>query len=345
MDNNYTPRPTTARQRRLAARAAKQRKIILAIAVCFVLILLMFFILIVGNIVSLFADDTSDSPDGEQNDIQGNLPSEGEDPSNGEDELPADDPNTTYVPVAPDAVRRGNLILVNTTHEYIFPTINQNLINVYDSQALSGTLSNYFQLPSSSLLMDKTAYNALDKMMQAFYAQTAIPNVIVSTAYRTYAEQEGKSVPPGYSDSHTGLSFALNVITNDGKTTGLSSDPIYDWIFDNCYKYGFTVRYPDGKEALTQVSDYNYYFRYVGYVHAYIMKINDMCLEEYIPYIQGYSKSTPLAVTTDDGISHEIYYVPAAIDGSDTSLPVPSDHPYTVSGDNEAGFIVTVTMS
>ena len=338
--DNYTPRPSTARQRRLAARAAKQRKILLAIAVCFVAILLAFFVLIVGNIIALFTEDTPDDPADQQK-----PPNEQQQPEDDPIEEPVDDPNTTYTALSREAVRRGDLILVNLSNEYLFPTVNQNLINVYDSQSLSGTLGDYFQLSGSQLLLDKTAYNAMDKMMQAFYAQTSIPNVILTSAYRSYADQEGKSVPAGFSDSHTGLSFALRVITNDGKTTGLSSDPIYDWIFANCYKYGFTVRYPDGKETLTQVSDYNYYFRYVGYVHAYIMKVNDMCMEEYIPYLQGYAKDAPLSVTTDDGVSYEIYYVPAAADGSDTSLPVPANRPYTVSGDNQSGFIVTVTMS
>ena len=337
--DNYTPRPSTARQRRLAARAAKQRKTLLAIAVCFVAILLSFLVLIIGNIVALFADETPDQPADSQ------QPSTDLPPEDEPTQDPVEDPNTTYTTLSQDAVRRGDLILVNLSNEYLFSTVNQNLINVYDSQSLSGTLSHYFQLSGSQLLMDKTAYNAMDKMMQAFYAQTSIPNVILTSAYRSYADQEGKSVPPGFSDSHTGLSFAFRVITNDGKTTGLSSDPIYDWIYNNCYKYGFTVRYPDGKEALTQVSDYNYYFRYVGYVHAYIMKINDMCLEEYIPYLQGHSKDAPLSVTTDDGVSYEIYYVPAAIGGGDTSVPVPANHPYTISGDNQSGFIVTVTMS
>ncbi len=337
MGNNFSPRPTTARQRRLAARAAKQRKIILAITVCFALILLLCLILIVGSIAALFATDEPQLPDDDP--THTDLPDEPSVPDEPED------PNTIYVAYSHDATLKGDLILVNLTHVYTFPATTNELVNVYDSQRLSGTLGSYLQLPGSKLLMHKTAYNAMDKMMQAFYAQTAVSNVIVSSAYRTYAEQEGKSVPAGYSDSHTGLSFALNVITNDGKTTGLSSDPVYDWIYDNCYKYGFTVRYPDGKETLTQVSNYNYYFRYVGYVHAYIMKINDMCLEEYIPYLQGYSKTEPLRVTTDDGTSYEIYYVSALIDGSETMLPVPSDHPYTVSGDNDGGFIVTVTLS
>ena len=111
--DNYTPRPTTARQRRIAARAAKQRKIILAIAVCFALILLMFFILIIGNIVSLFADDTPDLP--QDNDSQGEIPDENDEGNVPSDE-PVHDPNVSYLSVAYDGIRRGNLILVNTTH-------------------------------------------------------------------------------------------------------------------------------------------------------------------------------------------------------------------------------------
>lgn len=333
---DHSPRPTTARQRRLAARIARQRRVLLAIAACFVAILVMFFILICGNIISHFVGDADDTPTDD--------PNQNEQPGDQEPEQPIIDPNTTYAVMQPDAMRRGDLILVNLSHEYIFPAVNQNLINVYDSQVLAGTLGDHFQLPGSSLLMDKTAYNALDKMMLAFYNNTAIADVQVYSAYRSYADQQGKGVPPGYSDSHIGLSCAMNVINAAG-TSPLSSDPVYRWIYDNCYKYGFTVRYPAGKEDKTQVSDYDYYFRYVGYIHAYVMKINDMCLEEYISYVQGYSKSTPLSVTGDDGISYEIYYVAAAKDGSETSVPVPNNHPYTISGDNEGGFIVTVTCS
>lgn len=333
---NSSHRPTTARQRRIAARVAKQRRVLLAIAVCFVSILVMFFALICGNIINRFVGDTDDTPSDD--------PEQNESPDPQGPDQPIVDPNTTYTVLQPDAFRRGDLILVNLSHEYTFPTVNQNLINVYDSQVLAGTLGDHFQLPGSSLLMDKTAYNALDKMLLAFYNNTAIGDVQVYSAYRSYADQQGKGVPPGYSDSHTGLSCAMNVINAAG-TSSLASDPVYQWIYDNCYKYGFTVRYPVGKETITQVSDYDYYFRYVGYIHAYVMKINDMCLEEYISYVQGYSKGTPLSVTGDDGVSYEIYYVAAAKDGSESSIPVPNNHPYTISGDNEGGFIVTVTLS
>ena len=104
MDNNFSPRPTTARQRRLAARAAKQRKIILAITVCFALILLMFFILIIGNIISLFADGQENIPDEPQS----------QDPVQDDPEPTPEvpeDPNTTYVAISQEATHKGNLIL------------------------------------------------------------------------------------------------------------------------------------------------------------------------------------------------------------------------------------------
>jgi D-alanyl-D-alanine carboxypeptidase len=183
-------------------------------------------------------------------------------------------------------------------------------------------------------------------MMAAFFEQTGYNNVLLSTAYRSYQDQvnSGSSVPAGFSDSHAGLSGALRVFDSHGKTADLSSDPVYNWIYEHCHEYGFIVRYPDGKEALTGVSDYNYYFRYVGYVHAYAMKLNDMCLEEYILYVQGYSMEAPLTVTGEDGTTHEIYHVPAATGGMDTEIPVPTEYAYAISGDNAGGFIVTVTL-
>jgi LAS superfamily LD-carboxypeptidase LdcB len=235
MDNHYQPRPTGARQRRVALRAAKQRKVILAIAVCFALILLMFLILIVGNIIALFAEP---APPDSESDIPGTHEPEDPQPTDPDDTLPPVDPNTTYLSLTAEQLRRGDLILVNTTHEYIFPTINQNLINVYDSQVLSKTLGNYFQLPSSSLLMDKTAYNALDKMMQAFYAQTGIPNVIVSSAYRTYAQQSAlydefqagtgaPANPPGTSSHEDGT--AVDLATREMRSVVDQIGPDYGW--------------------------------------------------------------------------------------------------------------------
>jgi D-alanyl-D-alanine carboxypeptidase len=149
---------------------------------------------------------------------------------------------------------------------------------------------------------------------------------------------------PGYSEHHTALNVRLRALAANKSYADLNANT-HPWIYEHCHEYGFIVRYPDGKEALTGVSDYNYYFRYVGYVHAYAMKLNDMCLEEYISYVKGYTNEAPLTVTGEDGTAYEIYYVPAATGGMDTSIPVPTEHAYAISGDNDGGFIITVTLS
>ena len=41
---------------------------------------------------------------------------------------------------------------------------------------------------------------------------------------------------------------------------------------------------------------------------------------------------------------YEVYYVEATADGT-MSVPVPENYPYTISGDNMKGFIVTVHLN
>ena len=61
-------------------------------------------------------------------------------------------------------------------------------------------------------------------------------------------------------------------------------------------------------------------------------------------YVKSYTfGDRTLTVTTDDGSSYEIYDVSAT--GAQTQVPVPENDTYTISGDNEGGFIVTVKLS
>jgi hypothetical protein len=60
------------------------------------------------------------------------------------------------------------------------------------------------------------------------------------------------------------------------------------WLEDNCWKYGFVVRYPEEKSDITRITYEPWHLRYVGEEqHAEIMEENGWCLEE---YIEEYSK-------------------------------------------------------
>ena len=248
----------------------------------------------------------------------------------------------SFTVTATDTVR-GELILVNSSHAYTFPATNDHLIeiyNVWDKHRKDGFP---YVLSGISKYMDKTTMSALDKMLTDFCTATGRDNVQVRDAYRSKEDQEGKSIPVGHSDHHTGLGVSL-MYTKDGMMPAydLSLDSAYNWLFENCHKYGFVIRYPDDKADITGVSDYNYYFRYVGVAHATYMKANGLCMEEYIEALKEYDHKKPLTLTGADGKSYEVYYV--AVEGSAT-VSYPTNYAYSFSGTNEGGVVVTVDCS
>jgi D-alanyl-D-alanine carboxypeptidase len=50
---------------------------------------------------------------------------------------------------------------------------------------------------------------------------------------------------------------------------------------DNCYKYGYILRYPLGKEKITGYKYESWHYRYVGKKIAKYIYENDITFEEY----------------------------------------------------------------
>lgn len=119
-------------------------------------------------------------------------------------------------------------------------------------------------------------------------------NIYIASGYRSYQYQvnlynnyvtrSGKegadtySSRPGHSEHQTGLCFDLNSIddsfadTNEGK-----------WVHENAYRYGFTIRFPKGKEKYTGYQYESWHLRYVGKELAEKLYHNGeyLSLEEY----------------------------------------------------------------
>lgn len=238
----------------------------------------------------------------------------------------------------------GPLALVNTTHKYTFPDGISHLGSLNDKRITHSP--RVYQQSGLSDYMEKTALDALDQMLVDFNAATGLDNVVMKYAYRSAEEQQalvegGASTPVGYSDHHTGMGIQLAYL-RDGNNYALSSDDAYNWLFENCHKYGFVIRYPEGKEDITGVSDYTDYFRYVGVAHATYMKEHSLCMEEYLEVIKEYTHDKPLKVNGADGRYYEVYYV--AVDGSAT-VKHPTNYAYTLSGTNAGGVVITVDRS
>lgn len=265
-------------------------------------------------------------------------------------------PIVTYktVSLTRDDMVKGDLIVVNASFPYSFPATENHLTRIY------GNKSRGYQIGSANDLLDTDALAAWNKAADAFLAETGDGGLLLTNngGYRSYSAQDtlyqkrinevgeaeaAKYVAlPGNSEHHTGLAFDLAVYL-DGKTYSLSSFDVYDWVPTNLPRYGFILRYPADKVNVTGIGYEEWHFRYVGIPHAVYMTEQNLCLEEYINILRAYQADGDHLFVEADGVKYEIWYVPIAPEGDVTEVSVPDGVPYTISGNNIDGFVVTLT--
>lgn len=111
--------------------------------------------------------------------------------------------------------------------------------------------------------------------------------------YNRYVSRDGQeaadrySARPGHSEHQTGLAIDLNSITQSFADTREGQ-----WIAENCWRYGFILRYPKGKEAQTGYMYEPWHIRYVGVDAAEQIYNSGLCLEEYYGITSEYSNKT-----------------------------------------------------
>lgn len=86
---------------------------------------------------------------------------------------------------------------------------------------------------------------------------------------------------PGASEHQLGL--ALDIVCNTYTTLndGFGDTDAGIWLAANCHKYGFILRYPEGKEDITGIGYEPWHFRYVGVEAATIIMEDEITLEEF----------------------------------------------------------------
>lgn len=63
---------------------------------------------------------------------------------------------------------------------------------------------------------------------------------------------------------------------------GFVNTKAYEWLKENCYKYGFIIRYPKEKEDITKYNFEPWHIRYVGITHSKEITNKNLTLEEYL---------------------------------------------------------------
>ena len=110
--------------------------------------------------------------------------------------------------------------------------------------------------------------------------ENKIEDIITETGKeeKEAAAEAVKSVNiPASSEHNAGLS--VDIISRDAS---FSETDEYKWLTSNAHKYGFILRYPEGKEKVTGVEFKPYHWRFVGINAAKEMKKTGQCLEEYL---------------------------------------------------------------
>lgn len=157
--------------------------------------------------------------------------------------------------------------------------------------------------------IDKDVWNYMKAMIDAQReTQTDSKNwLYVRSPYRSYATQKMLFTNQINRNLNAGLSSeeaetkAATVVTRPGRSehnTGFSADfniaedsfestPMFTWMQEHAAEYGFVLRFPKDKQDKTGIVYESWHYRFVGINTAKEMNRLNMCLEEYVEYLNG----------------------------------------------------------
>ncbi len=143
--------------------------------------------------------------------------------------------------------------------------------------------------------VDARCYEALKKMLEAFEDQVGI-DYTFNSAHRTWTEQTTileyrtlehmRDYNLTFEEARAKALETVAIPDTSEHQLGLSVDlvgfSINQWLAEHCWEYGFILRYPEGKQHITGITNEPWHFRYVGTAVSMDMKDSGLCLEEYL---------------------------------------------------------------
>ena len=182
------------------------------------------------------------------------------------------------------------LWLVNHSHPIAVDYRPENLVNV-DNYLIRPEAGIAFTKMLEDMHKDKLYGLKLQSGYRPYNYQKAIFSDKMTTLRQLgYSEAESRELAmksvalPGASEHQTGLAIDVSV---NGQLTVLFGDTEAGiWLKNNSAKYGYIVRYPKEKTAITRIIYEPWHLRYVGVPHAQYMHEYNLCLEEYIHHVK-----------------------------------------------------------
>lgn len=224
--------------------------------------------------------------------------------------------NYDTVSLSSEQVTRGNLVLVNKDYPIDPVAVPNDILNLYDYPEMTEG----YVLLDNRIRLSRYVVEQFKLMIQAA-DQDGVNHFMISSGYRDNEEQEelyrdkgsDYALPAGHSEHNLGLSLDI------GSTQkAIDRSPEGKWLRRHAWEYGFILRYPEDKTAITGIQFEPWHFRYVGLPHSLIMHELDYTLEEYLDFLRQEGVYT----TEVKGMPYEIRYIPAT--GADLRVDVPS---------------------
>ena len=94
---------------------------------------------------------------------------------------------------------------------------------------------------------------------------------------------------PGTSEHQTGL--AVDLVASSYQILDQKQEQTAEqkWLMEHCWEYGFILRYPPDKSAVTGIGYEPWHYRYVGKETAKAMRDSGLCLEEYLEALKSHT--------------------------------------------------------
>jgi len=276
--------------------------------------------------------------------------------------------DTVYVKLDNDEMTNTGLIALDDKDHHITSGA-ADLVTIY-SYLFNAKGEMIMTTGSTNICGKKEMFEQLNLMISDFSAQTGLKTIMVRNAaykvddkvYKSQfdipdekseqsaaAAQDGKCADGCY-EHLSGLAVDFQLYEADkGAYPEYTGEGQYAWINENCYKYGFVLRYPADKTDITGVEAKKNHYRYVGKEYAQVMHDNNLVLEELYGFLQKYTFEKPLNVQTPSGSRYIFYYVKKDKDNTFTTVPMPQgrdgEKTGTVSADAQGGLYVCCDIS
>lgn len=191
------------------------------------------------------------------------------------------------------------LVLVSPDHKIVTEVPEEQLTTLADGHIVDQRIVKSYEELTDAAKKDNIKLHLVSAFRSVAYQKQVFNERVTQLENQEQLNKEAATqkakltmTEPGYSEHHTGL--AVDVVDENWLASNpnmvldesYSSQPGAQWLQKNASRFGFVVRYPDGKQAITKITYEPWHLRYVGVKSAEYMTKHNLTLEEYLDLLE-----------------------------------------------------------